>query len=116
VNGVNPYLNFDGNAEEAFQFYRSVFGGEIVVVLRIRDMGGGPPGTPESELDRETIEVGASTFPTLRLEPHVWKVGQGLEPRLRGATIWVSEGAVRVPVRIRSDVFIGSVNVALETK
>ena len=52
MNGVNPYLNFDGNAEEAFQFYRSVFGGEIVVVLRMRDMGGGPPGTPESELDR----------------------------------------------------------------
>src|SRR6185436_137408 len=67
-------------------------------------------------LGRETIEVGAGTFPTLRLEPRVWKVGQGLEPRLRGATIWVSEGAVRVPVRIRSDVFIGSVNVALEKK
>lgn len=26
---VNPYLNFDGNAHEAFQFYQSVFGGEL---------------------------------------------------------------------------------------
>jgi PhnB protein len=26
---INPYLNFDGNAEEAFQFYQSVFGGEL---------------------------------------------------------------------------------------
>lgn len=28
---LNPYLNFDGNAEEAFQFYQSVFGGELFV-------------------------------------------------------------------------------------
>lgn len=28
---INPYLNFDGNAEEAFQFYRSVFGGDLFV-------------------------------------------------------------------------------------
>jgi PhnB protein len=26
---LNPYLNFDGNAEEAFKFYQSVFGGEL---------------------------------------------------------------------------------------
>lgn len=28
---LNPYLNFDGNAEEAFQFYQTVFGGELFV-------------------------------------------------------------------------------------
>lgn len=27
---LNPYLNFDGKAEEAFNFYKSVFGGEFV--------------------------------------------------------------------------------------
>lgn len=27
---LNPYLNFDGTAEEAFRFYQSVFGGEFV--------------------------------------------------------------------------------------
>ena len=26
---INPYLNFDGNAEQAFRFYQSVFGGEL---------------------------------------------------------------------------------------
>lgn len=26
---INPYINFDGNAEEAFTFYKSVFGGEF---------------------------------------------------------------------------------------
>lgn len=28
---LNPYLNFDGNAEEAFRFYQSVFGGELFI-------------------------------------------------------------------------------------
>lgn len=28
---LSPYLNFDGNAEEAFRFYQSVFGGELII-------------------------------------------------------------------------------------
>lgn len=28
---LNPYLNFDGNAKEALQFYQSVFGGELII-------------------------------------------------------------------------------------
>jgi PhnB protein len=35
---LNPYLNFDGNAEEAFCFYRSVFGGEFTCVQRFKDI------------------------------------------------------------------------------
>lgn len=34
---VNPYLNFNGNTEEAFNFYKSVFGGEFAVVMRFKD-------------------------------------------------------------------------------
>ncbi|MFD2247480.1 hypothetical protein [Pontibacter ruber] len=34
---INPYLNFAGNTEEAFTFYRSVFGGEFLMLLRFRD-------------------------------------------------------------------------------
>ena len=34
---MNPYLNFNGNSEEAFEFYRSVFGGEFAVVMRFGD-------------------------------------------------------------------------------
>ncbi len=30
----NPYLNFPGNTEEAFQFYKSVFGGEFIAIQR----------------------------------------------------------------------------------
>lgn len=34
---VNPYLNFDGNAEEAFEFYKSVFGGEYLNKMKMAD-------------------------------------------------------------------------------
>lgn len=38
---VSPYLNFDGNAEEAFRFYESVFDSKIRGVVRFSDMGMG---------------------------------------------------------------------------
>ena len=34
MTSVNPYLNFAGNTEEAFNFYKSVFGGEFFMVQR----------------------------------------------------------------------------------
>lgn len=37
---INPYLNFMGNTEEAFDFYRSVFGGEFVIFQRFKDIPG----------------------------------------------------------------------------
>jgi PhnB protein len=38
---MNPYLNFDGKAEEAFNFYRSVFGGEFTSCNKMGEMPGG---------------------------------------------------------------------------
>ncbi|QEC66511.1 VOC family protein [Panacibacter ginsenosidivorans] len=34
---INPYLNFAGNTEEAFNFYKSVFGGEFTMLQRFKD-------------------------------------------------------------------------------
>ena len=34
---ANPYLNFNGNTEEAFNFYKSVFGGEFLAIMRFKD-------------------------------------------------------------------------------
>lgn len=34
MKAVNPYLNFNGNTEEVFDFYKSVFGGEFAMVMR----------------------------------------------------------------------------------
>lgn len=35
---VNPYLTFNGTCEEAFNFYKSVFGGEFTFIGRFKDM------------------------------------------------------------------------------
>ncbi|MFL5743409.1 MAG: VOC family protein [Niastella sp.] len=35
---LNPYLNFNNNTEEAFNFYKSVFGGEFAMVMRFKDI------------------------------------------------------------------------------
>jgi PhnB protein len=35
---INPYLNFGGNCEEAFNFYKSVFGGEFNTLMRFKDI------------------------------------------------------------------------------
>lgn len=37
---INPHIHFNGNAEEAFTFYKSVFGGEFSRVLRYKDLAG----------------------------------------------------------------------------
>lgn len=39
---INPYLHFNGNAEEAFTFYKSVFGGEFAAIVRFKDMPDNP--------------------------------------------------------------------------
>ncbi|MCB0213152.1 MAG: VOC family protein [Anaerolineae bacterium] len=46
MKAINPYLNFNGNCEEAFNFYKSVFGGEFVMLMRFKDM-------PAEEMDEE---------------------------------------------------------------
>ena len=46
---VNPHVNFNGNAEEAFNFYRSVFGGSFTKVIRFKDLPPGEHPIPESE-------------------------------------------------------------------
>lgn len=49
---VNPYLNFPGTTEEAFTFYKSVFGGEFTGLVRFRDFGGSHMGVADRDLDR----------------------------------------------------------------
>jgi len=50
---INPHINFNGNAEEAFNFYQSVFGGEIAQIIRFRDIS-----TPEYPItDNEANKI-----------------------------------------------------------
>lgn len=51
---INPYLTFSGNCMEAFEFYKSVFGGEFPYVGKFKDMPENP-AYPISEEDKEKI-------------------------------------------------------------
>ena len=68
---VNSYLTFNGNTEEAFNFYKSVFGGEFTYIGKFKDMPADencpPPSAEEGELimhvslpiSKETILMGS---------------------------------------------------------
>lgn len=50
---IHPHINFNGNAEEAFTFYKSVFGGEFQTVVRFKDLA--CPEFPVAEKDANKI-------------------------------------------------------------
>ena len=61
---LSIYLNFDGNCREAFEFYRSVFGGEFSIVQTFAD---GPPdmGVPEeakAQIMHVSYPIGSSVL------------------------------------------------------
>ena len=49
---INPWINFNGNAEEAFTFYKSVFGGEFAKVVRFKDIANTEFPVPEKEEEK----------------------------------------------------------------
>ncbi|MDZ7332721.1 MAG: VOC family protein [candidate division KSB1 bacterium] len=49
---LNPYLNFPGNTEEAFNFYKSVFGGEFASVVRFKDLPMEGVNIPEEDANK----------------------------------------------------------------
>ena len=50
---INVHLNYNGNAEEAFTFYKSVFGGEFTKITRLKDLES--PDFPVDEKDANKI-------------------------------------------------------------
>jgi len=62
---INPYINFNGNAEEAFTFYKSVFGGEFETLVRFKDLASEDFPVSVQEADkimRITLPIGANTL------------------------------------------------------
>lgn len=49
---INPYINFNGNAEEAFTFYKSVFGGEFATIVRFKDLESPEFPVPAANADK----------------------------------------------------------------
>ncbi|MBS1681283.1 MAG: VOC family protein [Bacteroidetes bacterium] len=49
---INPHINFNGNAEEAFHFYKSVFGGAFTKIIRFKDVSTTEHPVAESEANK----------------------------------------------------------------
>ena len=73
MNSIIPYLTFDGNCEEAFNFYKGIFGGEFNFMGRFSDMPSEEP-LPEDEQNRvmhvslpigkKDVLMGSDTLPS----------------------------------------------------
>lgn len=49
---INPHINFNGNAEEAFNFYKSVFGGEFTRIVRFKEFTSTEHPLSENDADK----------------------------------------------------------------
>jgi PhnB protein len=52
MRAINPWINFNGNAEEAFTFYKSVFGGEFTKIIRFGDLASAEFSVAEKEANK----------------------------------------------------------------
>lgn len=60
---INPWINFNGNAEEAFTFYKSVFGGEFGAMTRFKDVTGFEVSEKEAnKIMRITLPIGSAVL------------------------------------------------------
>ena len=62
---LNTYLHFDDNCREAFEFYRSVFGGEFAWMATFADGPADMPPVPAGEKDRimhVSLPIGSSVL------------------------------------------------------
>ncbi|SRR5579883_2794450 len=116
---INPYLNFLGNTEEAFNFYKSIFGGDFSSFVRFKDAPGAGP-VPEKEangLMHVSLPAGNTTLmatDTLESMGHTLTVGNNInlcvvaESREEADKIFsklAAGGKVSMPI---ADMFWGS--------
>jgi PhnB protein len=62
---INTWINFNGNAEEAFTFYKSVFGGEFAKVVRFKDIASAQFQVAEKEENKImyiALPIGTTTM------------------------------------------------------
>ena len=72
---INPYIHFNGNAEEAFTFYKSVFGGEFAKISRYKDISSDEYPIPENDasrimhialpINKSTVLMGSDTIESM---------------------------------------------------
>lgn len=83
---LNPYLNFNGKTEEAFNFYKSVFGGEFSYFQRFKDApeAGKVSGEDGDKIMHVSLPIGENT---LMATDALESFGQKVEP---GSNIYIS--------------------------
>src|SRR4030042_4658010 len=85
---LNTYLNFAGNAEEAFSFYRSVFGGDFTSIVRFKDMpmeGVKSPKEDENKIMHIGLPIGPESV--LMASDTLESLGQKL---IQGNNVYIS--------------------------
>ncbi len=88
---LNPYLNFAGRTEEAFTFYRSVFGGEFSALVRFKDMpmeGTKIPTADENKILHIALPIGPTNI--LMASDSLESLGQKL---VQGNNVYLSTNA-----------------------
>lgn len=59
---INTFIHFNGNAEEAFNFYRSVFGGEFSSLMRFKDLPENSfPAEEENKIMKIALPIGTQS-------------------------------------------------------
>ena len=80
MKAINPYLNFNGNSEEAFNFYKSIFGGEFPTVVRFKDTSEGQNLSPEDSEKIMHIALPIGHGNMLMATDALESMGQKLKP------------------------------------
>lgn len=65
MTSINPWINFNGNAEEAFTFYKSVFGGEFSKIVRFKELASPEFQVPDAEANKImliALPIGGTTL------------------------------------------------------
>ena len=90
MTGLNPYLNFNGNTEEAFNFYKSVFGGEFTTLQRFKDTPEADkiPASEKDKIMHVSLPIGKGN--TLMATDAIESMGQKLTV---GNNFYISIGA-----------------------
>ena len=80
MQAINPYLNFPGNTEEAFNFYKSIFGGEFLSVQRFRDTpaAGQVPAQDQDRIMHIALPIGKGNI--LMATDALESMGQKIAP------------------------------------
>ena len=76
---INPHINFNGNAEEAFTFYKSVFGGEFERIIRLKDISSAEFPVAENEANKImhiALPIGKNTLMGNDVPEHLGRVSE----------------------------------------